>query len=136
VCDGRRPDVVMDAAQGRPVGTYFAPRDATVGGRKLWIAYGRTPAGSITIDAGALRALTQRGGSLLPAGVLSVSGSFATGDAVDLLGPDGVLFARGLAGMSGQDVDAIKATTSAAIADSHPALAGIEVVHRDHLVIL
>ena len=136
VCDGRRPDVVMDAAAGKPVGTYFAPRDATVGGRKLWIAYGRAPTGSIAVDDGARRALTERGGSLLPAGVLGVSGAFAAGEAVDLVGPDGNVFARGLAGLSAADVDSVKGTTSAAISDSNPALAGIEVVHRDRLVIL
>ena len=136
VCDGRRPDVVIDAAAGKPVGTYFAPRDATVGGRKLWIAYGRKPAGTITVDDGARTALTERGGSLLPAGVVAVSGAFTAGDAVDLAGPDGGVFARGLAGMAAPDVEAVKGTTSASIAEDHPSLAGTEVVHRDRLVIL
>ena len=136
VCDGRRPGVVADAAAGRPVGTYFAPRDATVGGRKLWIAYGRSPAGSITVDDGARRALTERGGSLLPAGVVGVAGAFSAGEAVDLLGPDGVVFARGLADMSATDVDSVMGTTSVAIAEARPGLTGLEVVHRDRLVIL
>jgi glutamate 5-kinase len=136
VCDGRRANVVADAAEGKPVGTYFAPRDATVGGRKLWIAYGRTAAGAITVDDGARRALTERGSSLLPAGVVGVTGSFVPGEAVDLVGPDGTVFARGLADMSAADVEAVKGTKSAAIALSNPTLAGIEVVHRDRLVIL
>ena len=136
VCDGRREGVVIDAAAGRPVGTYFAPRDATVGGRKLWIAYGRATAGAITVDEGARRAVVERGGSLLPAGVVRVTGVFSAGDAVDLMGPDGVVFARGLADMSSSDADAVKGTTSAAIAVANPALAGVEVVHRDRLVIL
>ena len=55
---------------------------------------------------------------------------------MDLVGPDGAVFARGLVGLSAADVDAVKGTTSAAIGETSPALAGIEVVHRDRLVIL
>ena len=136
VCDGRRPGVVLDAAQGKPVGTYFAAPDAAGAGRKLWVAYGRAPAGRVVVDAGARSALIERGASLLPAGVVDVGSAFSAGDVVDLVGPDGVVFARGEAGMSAEDLDGIKGSTSVDIATLAPALAGVEVIHRDRLVIL
>ena len=84
ICDGRRPQAVADAAAGQKVGTLFAGGDATLSARKLWIALGRNAAGEIVIDDGACVALTTRNTSLLPAGVVSVSGSFSAGDAVVL----------------------------------------------------
>ncbi len=136
VCDGRRADVVVQAAEGRPVGTSFAAGATTVSGRKLWIAYGNHPTGTVNVDAGARAALTERGSSLLPAGVVSVSGRFSAGDAVALAGPDGLVFARGLAGLSSADLERIRGMKTPAISASEPELAGREVVHRDHLVIL
>ncbi len=136
VCDGRRPGVVVEAAEGRPVGTSFAAGATTVSGRKLWIAYGNHPSGTVTVDDGARAALTERGSSLLPAGVVSTEGRFAEGDAVALAGPGGEVFARGLAGMSSGELERVRGLKTSAISAAEPDLAGREVVHRDHLVIL
>ncbi len=53
VCDGMRPNVVVDAAAGKPCGTMFSPGEGSIGARKLWIALGRRPAGDIVVDDGA-----------------------------------------------------------------------------------
>lgn len=136
VCDGRRVDVITDAALGRPVGTFFAGANQTIGARKLWIAIGHKPAGHIIIDDGAREALTLRGKSLLPAGVLSVSGTFSCGDAIELRDGQGCVVARGLTSVSSADLDRVKGMKSVQIAKDAPHVAGVEVVHRDHLVIL
>lgn len=136
VCDGRRKDVVVDAVAGKPVGTLFAGGKAALKGRKLWLAYAGRAVGSIVIDAGAKEALCLRGGSLLPAGVVDVSGSFVVGDAVTLKEADGTLIARGLAGMSAEDLRKAKGLRTAQIAGVLPQWNGAEVVHRDHLVIV
>lgn len=136
VCDGRREGCVVDAAAGKPVGTSFAAGAESVSGRKLWIAYGNQPLGTVNVDEGARVAVAERGKSLLPAGVVGVAGRFAEGDAVALAGPDGSVFARGLAGMSSDDLGRVSGLNTAAITDREPRLAGREVVHRDHLVIL
>jgi glutamate 5-kinase len=136
ICDGRRPDVIADAVAGRPVGTLFAGGDATLSARKLWIALGRNAAGEIVIDDGARDALVQRHTSLLPAGVVGVSGSFAPGDAVVLIDRFGTLVARGLTELSSAELEQVKGLKSSQIAEVVPAAAGKEVVHRDHLVIL
>jgi glutamate 5-kinase len=136
VCDGRRPDVLTDAFAGEPVGTYFAGGEGEVEARKLWIAFARHPKGTVVVDAGARDALCLRGTSLLPAGVVRVEGRFAAGDPVAIADESWVQLARGLADVSSSDLERVKGLRSDAIAASHPALAGREVVHRDRLVIL
>jgi glutamate 5-kinase len=136
VCDGRRPDVLVDAFAGEPVGTYFAGGEGDVEARKLWIAFARHPQGTVVVDAGARDALCLRGTSLLPAGVLRVEGRFAAGDAVSIVDETGAQLARGLADVSSDDLERIKGHKSARIAGIAPELAGKEVVHRDRLVIL
>lgn len=136
VCDGRRPGVVPDAVEGKQVGTFFAGGAAGLGARKLWIALGGTPKGEVVIDEGAKAALCDRGKSLLPAGVVSVSGTFAPGDAIVLKDASGVVVARGLTALSSDDLEVVRGMQSARIAEVLPAAAGKTVVHRDHLVIL
>ena len=135
VCDGRRHHVVLDAAHGRPCGTVFSPGEGTLGARKLWIALGRRPAGEIVIDAGAAEALRVRQTSLLPAGVVDVHGEFGVDDAVVLTDTDGRVVGRGLTGISAGDLERVKGLKTSAIAQESPHLAGIEVVHRDRLVV-
>ena len=136
VCDGRREGVVPDAVAGKPVGTFFAGGEVELGARKLWIALGGTPKGEVVIDEGAAVALRQRGKSLLPAGVISVSGTFAPGDAIVLKDTSGEVVARGLTALSAQELETVRGLQIGQIAEVLPAAAGKTVVHRDHLVIL
>jgi len=136
VCDGRRPDVLVDAFAGQPVGTYFAGGEGDVDARKLWIAFARHPKGTVVVDDGAREALCLRGTSLLPAGVVRVEGRFSAGDPVAIADTTGKQLARGLADVSSSDLERIKGMRSDAVAALDPALAGREVVHRDRLVIL
>jgi glutamate 5-kinase len=136
ICDGRRPHAVVDAASGKSVGTMFTGGEGSIGARKLWIALGRKPAGEIVIDDGACKALVERGKSLLPAGVVSVTGVFNAGDAVVLKSRAGALIGRGLSEISAADLDLVKGMRTPDIETKYPEIAGAEVVHRDRLVIL
>lgn len=135
VCDGRRPGVIVAAAQGEAVGTRFAADGETISARKLWIAMAGSPSGAIIIDDGARQAIVGKGSSLLPAGVVSIEGSFSVGDTVILKDSLGNLLAQGLTRMSSVDLDAVKGLKSAEILHARPSVAGKEVVHRDHLVV-
>ena len=73
-------------SRGEPLGTYFAPKADRLGARKRWIAFAVPPQGRLTVDAGAVRALTQGGKSLLPSGVVEVEGDFAAGEVVAVVG--------------------------------------------------
>ncbi len=136
ICDGRRVDALVDAAEGRSVGTRFTGGESTIGARKLWIALGRKTAGEIVVDDGAVEALLRRGKSLLAAGVTHVEGKFEAGDAVVLKDGSGAVIARGLTEFSASELDRIKGMRTADIRAAHPEIASTEVVHRDHLVIL
>ena len=93
-----RPGVVADAvADVAGVGTVVRPHDRRLPARKLWIAFAVGRQGTVVVDEGARRALIERSVSLLPAGVVSMStGAFDAGDAVEIAGPDGAVFAKGL----------------------------------------
>jgi glutamate 5-kinase len=84
------------------------------------------------VDAGAKRALVEQNVSLLPAGVRQVEGEFSPDDAVEVAGPDGKVFAKGLVRHSAQGL----ATFAGRQSSELPADVPSEVVHRDDLVIL
>src|SRR6185503_10734036 len=89
-------DQLGDVLAGADVGTWFAATGRRRSTRQLWLAHATQPKGQLVLDDGAVRAVTTRGTSLLPAGVTSVTGSFEAGEPVDLVAEDGVVIARGL----------------------------------------
>ena len=133
IADASRPGVLADVTGSSPgVGTRFRPRSHRLPARKLWIAFAVGSSGSITVDEGARRAVVERGRSLLPAGVISARGGFAVDDAVEITGPDGAVFAKGLVRQDAATVAAWAGRRS----DDLPEDASREVVHRDDLVVL
>ncbi len=114
------------------VGTIVRPRAKRLGARKLWIAFAVGSSGTIVVDAGARAALLDRNVSLLPAGVLEAHGSFAAGDAVEVAGPDGRAFAKGLVQLSAAQLGAVAGRRTSELGEGIPH----EVVHRDDLVVL
>ena len=128
-----RADVLADAVDGvAGVGTTFVARDSRLPARKLWIAFAVGVSGVVKVDSGAREAIVGKGGSLLHAGVREVVGDFAAGDAVEVAGPDGVPFAKGLVRHPAWRVRNFKGVRSAALPPEVPA----EVLHRDDMVIL
>src|ERR1700722_6736156 len=97
IADASRPGVVQAAVAGVPgVGTVFKPMSRKLSARKLWIAFAVGSAGTLEVDEGARLAIVEREASLLPAGVVGVRGHFQPDDAVEIAGPDGHVFAKGL----------------------------------------
>jgi glutamate 5-kinase len=127
-----RPNVLVDAVAGVDVGTTFMPHDRKLSARKLWIGFASQVEGAIVIDDGARRAVVERATSLLPAGVTEVRGHFFDGATVELLGPDGVLVARGMATC---DATVLRRIAGRRTSELPPDVAH-EVVHRDDLVVL
>ncbi|MCO5155231.1 MAG: glutamate 5-kinase [Aquamicrobium sp.] len=113
--------------------TWFAASPNPVRGYKTWIAGNLEPAGRVTVDAGAARALRQ-GKSLLPAGVTLVSGRFARGDTVAILDPAGTEIARGLAAYDAADAVRIAGLKTAEIETVLGHEARAAMVHRDDMV--
>jgi glutamate 5-kinase len=121
IAEGTGPDVLGPILAGEPRGTRFHGGDRELSAYKLWLRFAKEPVGALHVDDGARRAVVDDGRSLLAVGVTSCEGRFDAGDAVELVGPDGVAFARGVAGASASE-----------IAERSP---GHEAVHRDRLVV-
>ncbi|NGX07431.1 glutamate 5-kinase [Mycobacteroides franklinii] len=77
-------------------GTVFAARPQRMSARKFWVRYAAEATGSLTLDAGAVRAVVTSRRSLLPAGITGVSGRFHGGDVVELRDVEGSMVGRGV----------------------------------------
>ncbi|MFK8022335.1 MAG: glutamate 5-kinase [Ilumatobacter sp.] len=126
-----RPGVLAGSASNELVGTTFEAHERTLSARKLWIAFAAEVAGAVVVDAGARRALIERPNSLLPAGVVEVDGDFEAGTVVDVVGPDGDVFARGRVSLAARVVREVKGRRTGELA-----AAITEVIHRDDLVVI
>ena len=115
--------------------TWFVPSATPVAARKQWIAGTLRPAGALTIDPGALRALHE-GKSLLPAGVVNSRGRFDRGDTVSVLAMDGAELARGIIAYSDVDAAKIMGRKSSDIESILGFRGRDEMIHRDDLVLL
>ena len=115
--------------------TWFVPTSTPVATRKQWIAGTLKPAGAISVDDGAVRAL-MGGKSLLPAGVTRAVGRFERGDTVSIIGPDGSEIARGICAYSDADAARIIGRKSAETEKVLGYRGRDEIVHRDDLVLL
>jgi glutamate 5-kinase len=115
--------------------TWFVPTASPVAARKQWIAGTLRPAGAITIDAGALRALLE-GKSLLPAGVVNARGRFDRGDTVSVLTANGAEIARGIIAYSDADAARIMGRKSSEIEGILGFRGRDEMIHRDDLVLI
>jgi len=124
------------ALAGEPVGTCFHPTGKRRPTRLLWLRHASDARGELVLDAGAVRALVERKASLLPAGITAVRGTFSAGEAVDLLGPDGDLVARGLVNYDAEELPSLLGRSTRELAAELGAGYDRTVVHRDALVVL
>jgi glutamate 5-kinase len=133
IAAARRDGVLADAVAGTPgVGTVVTPRAQRISARKLWIAFAVESAGRIAVDAGAQRALLERGVSLLPVGVTGVEGAFLADQGVEVVGPDGRVFAKGVARTGAGELRTVAGWKTADLPEGMVH----EVIHRDDLVIV
>jgi glutamate 5-kinase len=132
IAAAHRPGVLSDAVGGQPVGTVISPHERRLTARKLWIAFAVGSSGQVAVDEGAREAVQRRGKSLLAAGVTGATGSFGADEAVEVIGPDGTVFAKGLTRMSGDTVRAVAGRRTDELPDGVPRF----VIHRDDLVVL
>jgi glutamate 5-kinase len=151
VARGTDPAAVAAALAGEEAGTRFHPQRGRASSFKLWLRYAKPSHGTLTVDAGAERALRERGTSLLPVGILAVGGEFAAGDAVQVLaapgggqGGDGGEarvateparpIGKGIVNYSSVELRRIQGMKSEAVRAVLPRAAE-EAVHRDYFVL-
>ena len=133
IAAGSRPEVIEKLLSGQPVGTAFIPSNTPLESRKHWL-YGAPPAGEIRVDAGAAKALLERNSSLLPKGIIRVSGTFSRGEVVRILSPSGTEIARGMARYNSDALALIAGKHSTEIQSLLGYAYGPVAVHRDDLI--
>ncbi|MDH7600741.1 MAG: glutamate 5-kinase [Armatimonadota bacterium] len=130
-----KPHVIIDAVEGKNVGTRFVGESLGLSHRKRWIAFGNRIKGRIIINEGAKRMLRERGKSLLAAGIIGCEGSFDVGDLVAIVDEKGEQVGRGFANYSSCEIEQIKGKRSSEIEKILGHKDFDEVVHRDNLVL-
>jgi glutamate 5-kinase len=136
IASGREPAVLLRLADGEAIGTQLAAETPTLAARKQWLADHLQVRGTLTLDAGAVRALAQDGKSLLPIGVQDVSGEFQRGEVVTCIDPQGREVARGLANYSAAETRRILRAPTHEIEARLGYIDEPELIHRDNLVLL
>jgi len=136
IASGHENDVLPRLARGERIGTQLVAERATLAARKQWLADHLQVRGSLTLDAGAVKALTAQGKSLLPIGVVAVSGEFERGEAVSCRDESQREIARGLVNYSSTEARRILRTSSGEIEAKLGYIDEPELIHRDNLVLL
>jgi glutamate 5-kinase len=136
IASGREPRVLLRLVDGEMIGTQLVAETMTLAARKQWLADHLQVRGKLMLDAGAVRALTRDGKSLLPIGVQDLAGDFERGEVVSCLDPDGHEIARGLVNYSAQEARRILRVPSHEIEARLGYIDAPELIHRDNLVLL
>ncbi|MBP6814358.1 MAG: glutamate 5-kinase [Burkholderiaceae bacterium] len=135
VASGRTPDVLVRLARGEDIGTRFIAMTPRLASRKQWLADHLQLRGSVTLDAGAAKALSEDGKSLLPIGVVEVSGEFERGEVVACRDASGREIARGLINYSSSESRLIMRKASSEIEGILGFIEEPELIHRDNLIL-
>lgn len=136
IASGHEPDVLILLAQGEAIGTQLLAETMTLAARKQWLADHLQMRGNVTLDEGAVKALTGSGKSLLSIGVIDVSGNFERGEVVGCLDPGGKEIARGLINYSAAETRRISRRASTEIETILGYVDEPELIHRNNLVLL
>ena len=134
IASGLDAGVLGRAWTGESVGTRFPRQPVRHSSFKLWLKYAKPAHGTLTVDAGAARAMREGGTSLLPVGIVEVQGAFDAGDAVDVLERDAGALGKGIVNYSAAELRRVMGRKSAQVREVLPR-ATEEAVHRDYFVL-
>ncbi|MDB4338709.1 glutamate 5-kinase [Rhodopirellula sp.] len=135
IAPGRDDKVLDKILAGETIGTLFLPPKRSIRGRKRWISSSAGITGSLIIDAGAISAVSENGGSLLAIGIVGLKGSFSKGSVVSIEDSEGNEIARGLSNYPSSEIKKIMGLTSELISNVLGHRPYECVIHRDNLVL-
>jgi len=135
VAGASQANVLGRLLAGEAVGTVFVPARRRMSSRRRWIGQAARTTGKVFIDAGAAKALSKGGKSLLPSGITAVDGNFSKGATVAVMGPDGKEVARGLANYSARQIHRIMGLRTGQIAGVLGDKPYDEVIHRNNMAL-
>ncbi len=136
IASGRELNVLQRLLAGELIGTFLEAQTAKLAARKQWLADHLQTRGSVQVDDGAARALTEGGRSLLPVGIVEVRGEFSRGEVIAVYNLEGRELARGITNYASAEARLIARKSSAEIESILGFNEGAELIHRDNLVVL
>ncbi len=136
IASGHEAEVLLRLARGEAIGTQLVAETMPIAARKQWLADHLQVNGRLVLDAGATRALSKEGKSLLPIGVKGVEGAFERGAVVTCISPEGKELARGLVNYGSNEARRIVGRPSSEILSILGYVDEPELIHRDNLVLL
>jgi glutamate 5-kinase len=136
IASGHEANVLVRLVQGEAIGTQLMTKTLKVAARKQWLANHLQTRGKITLDQGAVKALTVEGKSLLPIGVTNTTGNFERGEVVNCIDLEGREIARGLVNYSAMETQKILRCPSSEIESILGYVDELELIHRNNLVLL
>lgn len=135
IARGSKEDILFRLFAGEDHGTFFTPKKEKMANRKCWIGFSVKPKGMIRMDDGAVRAILERGKSLLPIGITDVEGDFPMGSPVEFKNGTGDVLGVGLVNYSSADIRKIMGLRTDQIAEQLGEKPYDEVIHRDNLTV-
>jgi len=135
IAAGRTENILLRLADGEHIGTVFVPAKKRIGSKYLWIGQAARLAGRIIVDDGAVKALRERGKSLLPSGIVDVAGNFGKGATVVVTDTRGNRVARGLCNYDAESLTRIKGLKTSEIATVLGDKPYDEAIHRDNMIV-
>lgn len=135
MANGSQENILDTVFAGQTVGTLFQPQGEHLPAWKRWLGFTAQPKGTLTVDAGARRAILELGKSLLPVGVKAVAGEFRKGDPISICDESGIEIARGLSNYHSADATRFAGLQTEQIAQILGKIPYVELVHRDNLAV-
>lgn len=136
IVNGDSPQILNDVLAGKKVGTWFKQKERRLHARKRWIALGSASRGTLIVDSGASRALSNGENSLLSSGILKVKGVFAEGMIVSIVDESDKEIGRGMVNYNSFEIDAIKGLKSSEIEEKLGYKNYDEVIHINNMVVI
>ncbi len=135
IANGKQLNAVRRSLSGEIGSKFLASTAMPLKSKKRWMAFSLPPSGAVTINSGATRQIIHGGKSLLAAGITAVTGSFTSGEMVEVVDEYGTPIARGIVNYSADSLRQIMGKQSTAIEETLGVAGPDEVVHRDNLVL-
>ncbi|WDE05525.1 glutamate 5-kinase [Thalassomonas viridans] len=137
IVNGSKSEVFDRLFRGENPGTHFIARQGASRARKHWLKHTLKSDGQLLVDPGAVKAVSEKGASLLPSGILTVKGEFVAGASLEIVNQDnGEVIAKGICQYSHRDLQQIKGQKSDQIYNLLGFCPSKVVIHRDDMVVL
>jgi glutamate 5-kinase len=135
VVDGRKKRILESIWLEEPAGTKIFGLRSKLQSRKSWIDSLGLALGKIIIDKGAVKSITENGGSLLAAGITSTEGDFGRGSLIACYDEEDQEIAKGLSNFNSNEIEKIKGLHSKEFSTILGYTSDEEVIHRNNFVL-